>query len=88
MGGGACRILINKVSYKTYCKCVIGVLDKVATSFNPYMHSRLSDIYHLLGTMKNFANVLPIKNFPSKENFIDLATRFETTLSSIEPRSL
>ena len=26
--------------------CVISAMDKVATSFNPYMHSRISDIHH------------------------------------------
>ena len=26
--------------------CVISAMDKVATSFNPFMHSRLADIYH------------------------------------------
>ena len=50
-------------------------MDKVATSFNPYMYSRLSDIHNLLGILKTFANVMPLKYIPTKENIADLATR-------------
>ena len=40
--------------------CVISAMDKVATSFNPYMHSRISDIHHTLDLIRKQANVLPI----------------------------
>ena len=64
-----------------YSTCVIGALDKVATSFNTYVHCRLSDIGNLLRTMLNFANFRLLKHIPSKENKSDLATRSETFLS-------
>ena len=40
--------------------CVISAMDKVATSFNPYMHSRISDIHHTLEVIEKQAKVLPI----------------------------
>ena len=33
--------------------CVIGVLDELATSFTPYVHSRLSDIYYILNELRD-----------------------------------
>ena len=40
------------------------------------------------GTIRNYANVLPIKHIPSKENIAHFATRYKIALSSIGPRSL
>ena len=77
--------MIGNIHISGESKCVIGALDKVATSFNQYMHCRLTDIHHLLGTMQNFANFRPLKHIPSKENVVDLATSSETSLSSIWP---
>ena len=68
--------------------CVISAMDKVATSFNPYMHSRISDIHHTLELIGKQANVLPIQHIPSKENIADIATRTETLVSTIGPESL
>ena len=55
--------------------CVISAMDKVATSFNPFIHSRLADIYHTLDSIKKQAEVMPIQHIPSKENIADIATR-------------
>ena len=68
--------------------CVISAMDKIATSFNPFMHSRLSDIHHTLDVIREQADVMPINYIPSKENIADLAARSETALSSIGPDSL
>ena len=38
----------NEVHILGDSTCVISALDKVANSFNPYMHSRISDIHHIL----------------------------------------
>ena len=63
-------------------------MDKVATSFNPFMHSRLSDIHHTLDYIRKQAKVMPIQYIPSKENIADIATRSETSLSMLGPESL
>ena len=68
--------------------CVISAMDKVATSFNTFMHSRLSDIHHTLDYIRKQANVMPIQYIPSKENIADIATRSETSLSMLGPESL
>ena len=68
--------------------CVISAMDKVATSFNPFMHSRLADIHHTLDSIKKQAEVMPIQHIPSKENIADIATRSETSLSMLGPDSL
>ena len=68
--------------------CVISAMDKVATSFNPFMHSRLADIHHTLDSIKKQAEVMPIQHIPSKENIADIATRSETSLSTLGPDSL
>ena len=63
-------------------------MDKVATSFNPFRHSILSDIHHTLDYIGKQAKVLPIQYIPSKENITDIATRSETSLSMLGPESL
>ena len=68
--------------------CVISAMDKVATSFNPFMHSRLSDIHHTLDYIRKQAKVMPIQYIPSKENIADIATRSETSLSMLGTESL
>ena len=68
--------------------CVISAMDKVATSFNPYMHSRISDIHHTLDILRKQVTVLPIQHIPSNENVADMATREETLVSTIGPESL
>merc|ERR1712240_90620 len=67
--------------------CVISALDKVATCFNPFMHSRISDIHHTLEVIGKQAKVHPIQYIPSKENIADIATRSETLVSSIGKNS-
>ena len=68
--------------------CVLSAMDKVATSFNPFMHSRLSDIHHTLDYFRKEAKVMPIICIPSKENIADIVTRSETSLSTLGPESM
>ena len=68
--------------------CAINALDMVETSFNPYVHSRISDIHYSMETMQNYANVRPLRHAASKENVAYMGTRSETSLSSIGPGSL
>merc|ERR1712163_105962 len=68
--------------------CVISALDKVATCFNPFMHSRISDIHHTLEVIGKQAKVHPIQYIPSKENIADIATRSETQVSTLGPNSI
>merc|ERR1712121_294381 len=68
--------------------CVISALDKVATCFNPFMHSRISDIHHTIEVKEKQAKVFPIQYIPSKENITDIATRSETLVSTIGPNSI
>merc|ERR1711867_145653 len=68
--------------------CVISALDKVATCFNPFMHSRISDIHQTIEVIGKQAKVFPIQHIPSKENIADIATRSETLVSTIGPNSI
>ena len=49
--------------------CVISAMDKVATPFNPFMHSRLLDCHYYLESFWKQANVLPIQHIPSKKKY-------------------
>ena len=44
--------------------CVINAMDKVATFFNPFMHSRISDIHHTLDYIRKQAKVMSIQYIP------------------------
>ena len=57
---------------------VISAMDKVATSFNPFMHTRLLDIHHTLDYIRKQAKVIPIQHIPFPENIANIATRSET----------
>ena len=67
---------------------MISAIDKVDTSFNPFMHSRLSDIHHNLDYIRKQAKVMSIQYIPSKKNIADIANRSETSLSMLGPESL
>merc|ERR1712177_28830 len=68
--------------------CVISALDKVATCFNPFMHSRISDIHQNIEILGKQAKVFPLQYIPSKENIADIATRSETQVSTLGPNSI
>ena len=68
--------------------CVINAMNKVATSFNPFMYSRLSYLHHTLDYIRKQAKVMPIQYIPTKENIAYIAIRSETSLSTLGPDSL
>ena len=63
-------------------------MDKVASSFSPFIHSRLSDIHLTLDYIKKQAKVMPTQYILLKENIADIATRSETSLNMLGPESL
>ena len=63
-------------------------MNKVTTSFNPFMYSRLSYLHHTLDYIRKQAKVMPIQYIPSKENIADKATTSKTSLSMLGPESL
>lgn len=63
-------------------------LDKLATCFNPFMHSRISDIHHTIEVIEKQAKVFPIQYIPSRENIDDIANRSETLVSTIRQNSI
>ena len=63
-------------------------LNIQTTSFNPYKHSRLSDIHYRIDIIRDQVNVLPNQYIPTEENIAHLATKSQTSLTYIEPGSL
>ena len=63
-------------------------MNKVATSFSPFMYSRLSYPYHTLDYIRKQAKVMPIQYIPTKENIAYIAIRSETSLSTLRLDSL
>ena len=61
---------------------------KNVSSFNPFMHARLSESFGLCSTMSETHNVEPVQHVASKEDISDLATRKDGRLSDIGPGSL
>ena len=63
--------------------CVINAMNKVTTSFNPFMYSRLSYLHHTLDYIRKQAKVMPIQCIHLKANIADIAARSETSLSML-----
>ena len=66
----------------------MNAMNKVSTSFNPFMYSRVLYLHHTLDYIRKQAKVMPIQYIPLKENIADIATRSETSLSMLGPESL
>ena len=58
-------------------------MNKVATSFNPFMYSRLSYLHHTLDYIRKQAKVMPIQCILTKENIAYIAIRSKTSLSTL-----
>ena len=52
--------------------CDISAVDKFATSFNPFIHSRLSEIHYTLKVIREQVNLMPIHHISYKENIAEL----------------
>ena len=66
----------------------MNAMNKVSTSFNPFMYSRVSYLHHTLDYMRKQAKVMPIQYIPTKENIAYIAIRSETSLSTLGPDAL
>ena len=63
--------------------CIISALDKNATSFNPFMHTRLSEILNLREKMGKKTNQEDVFHVASSDNIADICTRKESCLTEI-----
>ena len=66
----------------------MNAMNKVSTSFNPFMYSRVLYLHHTLDYIRKQAKVMPLQYIPLKENIADIATRSETSLSMLRSDSL
>ena len=53
----------------------MNAMNRVLTSFNPFMYSRVSSLHHALDYMRKQAKVMPIQYIPTKENIAYIAIR-------------
>ena len=63
--------------------CIISSLDKTATSFNPFMHARLSEIHNLRDKLSSKVHLEEVFHIASAENISDICTRRESHLSNL-----
>ena len=68
----------------TSCKgdstCVISALEKNATAFNPYMHTRLSKINNLREKVAKKTHLEDVFNVASLDDIADICTKRESNL--------
>ena len=63
--------------------CIISSLDKTATSFNPFMHAHLSEIYNLRDKLSSKVHLEEVFHIASAENISDICTGRESHLSNL-----
>ena len=63
--------------------CIISALEKNATTFNPYMHARLSEIFNLREKITGRTHLEEVFHVTSSENIADICTRRESSLSKL-----
>merc|ERR1712002_849575 len=68
--------------------CVISALEKNATSFNPYMHARLLEIFNLREKIAGRTHLEEVFHVISLENIADICTRRESSLHKLGPGSV
>ena len=68
--------------------CVISALEKNATAFNPYMHTRLSEIYNLREKISQRTHLEEVFHVNSLDNIADICTRRESSLQNLGPGSV
>ena len=67
--------------------CIISSLEKNATSFNPFMHARLSEIHSLRERISEKTHLEKVFHIISSVNISDICTRRESNLKNIGPQS-
>ena len=55
--------------------CIISALEKNATTFNPYMHARLSEIFNLREKIAGRTHLKEVFYLTSTENIAGIFTR-------------
>ena len=78
----------SAASYLGDSTCIISALKKNATTFNPYMHARLSEIFNLREKIAQRTNLEEVFHVISSENIADIYTRRESSLHKLGPRSV
>merc|ERR1712240_165303 len=63
--------------------CIISSLDKTATSFNLFMHARLSEIHNLRDKLSSRVHLEEVFHVASADNISDICTRRESHLSKL-----
>ena len=66
----------------------MNAMNRVLTSFNPFMYSRLSYLHHTLDYIRKQAKVMPTQYIPTQENIAYIAIRSEISLSTLGPDAL
>ena len=67
--------------------CVISMLEKNATAFNPFIHARVSKVLSLHSTMVESAEVEELQHVASGDNIADICTRRDALLAKLGPQS-
>ena len=63
--------------------CIISSLDKTATSFNPFMHARLSEIHNLRDKLSSKVHLEEVFYIASADTISDICTRRESHLCNL-----
>ena len=66
----------------------MNAMNRVLTSFNPFMYSRVLYLHHTLDYIRKQDKVMPIQYILTKENIAYIATRSEISLSTLGPDAL
>ena len=66
----------------------MNAMNRVLTSFNPFMYSRVLYLHHTLDYIRKQAKVMPIQYILTKEDTAYIATRSEISLSTLGPDAL
>ena len=82
-----CSRLMSK-AVSLYDGGFIAALEKNATTFNPYMHTRLSEIFNLREKIAGRTHLEEVFHVVSSENIADICTRRESSLHKLGPGSV
>ena len=67
--------------------CIISALEKNATTFNPYMQARLSEIFNLREKIAHGTHLEEVFHVVSSENVADTCKRRESSFHKLGPGS-
>ena len=67
--------------------CIISSLEKHATAFHPYMHSRLSEVHNLRDKISEKTHLEEVYHVASSKNITDICTCKDLFLKNLGPES-